>query len=210
MLDESDQLAVIRGLRDGHQDAWTALYDGYSTDVWRYVARLVGSTTVEVADVVQDTFLAAAKSARQFDPNRGTLWSWLTGIAHHQVSNYWRQVKRKHRLQELAQSEGTQLRRWLDESESGADIWERREMTDVIRATLASLTADYAAMLTAKYLDDRSLQEMTIEFGGTVEGNKSKLARARREFRAKFERLTRDVGGTIDLFELNVANSDVP
>ncbi|HND55545.1 MAG TPA: hypothetical protein PLV92_24190, partial [Pirellulaceae bacterium] len=49
-----------------------------------------------------------------------------------------------------------------------------------------------AALLTAKYLDDRSLEQLVGLFGGTVEALKSKLARARREFREAFERHTGD------------------
>ena len=198
MLDEHDQRAVIRGLRDGHRDAWTALYDGYSTDVWRYVARLIGSSTVDVADVVQDTFLAAARSARQFDADKGTLWSWLTGIAHHQTSIYWKQVNKRSRLFELVQSGAGDLRRWIDEPLDTSDIWSRREMADLVRATLASLSSDYATMLTAKYLDEQSLEEIASQQGGSVDAVKSKLARARREFRSRFERMAGEQSMTID------------
>ena len=199
MLDEPDQRAVIRGLRDGHRDAWTALYDGYSTDVWRYVARLIGSSTVDVADVVQDTFLAAARSARQFDADKGTLWSWLTGIAHHQTSIYWKQIHRRSRLFELVQSGVGELRRSVGDSDDTSDIWNRREMADLVRATLATLSSDYATMLTAKYLDEQSLEEIAAQHGGSVDAVKSKLARARREFRARFERLTREPSYVSDL-----------
>ena len=191
MLDEFDQRAVIRGLRDGHRDAWTALYDGYSTDVWRYVARLIGSSTVDVADVVQETFLAAARSAQKFDADKGTLWSWLTGIAHHQTSIYWKQIQRRSRLFELVQSGAGELRRWIDDPIVPSDIWNRREMADLVRVTLASLSSDYAPILAAKYLDEQSLEVIAAQQGGSVEAVKSKLARARREFRSRFERMTR-------------------
>lgn len=192
MLDEPDQQAVIRGLRNGQRDAWTALYDGYSTDVWRYVARLVGESTADVADLVQETFIAAARSARKFDAERGTLWGWLTGIAHHQTSTYWRQINKKARLRELAESGAGELRRWLDDSTGEPELWERRELSDLVRATLASLSSDYAGILAAKYMDGSSLEEIVRQQGGTIESTKSKLARARREFRLKFERMTRD------------------
>ena len=198
MLDDPDQRAVIRGLRDGRRDAWTALYDGYSTDVWRYVARLIGSSTVDVADVVQETFLAAAKSARQFDAEKGTLWSWLTGIAHHQCAIYWRQINRRSRLFDLVQSGAGDLRRWVDESVGADDIWNQREMAGLVRATLASLSSDYATILAAKYLDEQSLEVIAALHGGSVDAVKSKLARARREFRLRFERLTREQSMTTD------------
>jgi RNA polymerase sigma-70 factor, ECF subfamily len=192
VLDGTDQRTVVHGLRLGSRDAWSALYNGYSVDVWRCVARLIGPDSSAVADVVQETFLIAARSARQFDHERGTLWSWLSGIAHHQSALYWRQVGKVSRLRELVESRAPQLRRWLETSEAADESWDREEMSELVRAVLAEIPEDYASLLTAKYLDDRSLDELSQELGGTVEAVKSRLARARREFRAKFEMLTRE------------------
>ena len=192
MLDEHDQLAVIRGLQDGSRDAWTALYDGYGVEVWRYVGRLVANSGTDVGDVVQETFMAAARAARQFDASRGSLWSWLAGIAHHQAALYWRQIGKRTRLRALAEAGVIELRHWLDGNESPHDVCERRETADLVRGVLSELSADYAALLTAKYIDQQSLDELARRFGSTVEAIKSKLARARREFRARFESLTRE------------------
>ncbi len=197
MLDEPDQLAVIRGLRDGSRDAWTALYDGYSADVWRYVGRLVGGKSTEVADVVQETFLAAARASRQFDASRGSLWSWLAGIAHHQAAAHWRQIGKSDRLRSLAETGVLELRQWWEGTASADDLWEQRELADLVRGILSDLSADYAVLLTAKYLDEQSLDDMARRFGGSVEAIKSKLARARREFREKFESLTREPTPTV-------------
>ena len=192
MLDSERQTAVIRGLRNGSRDSWTTLYDCYSVDVWRYVARLLGPDAAAVADVVQETFLAAARSAKAFDASRGTLGGWLTGIAHHQVSMHWRQAGRAERLRKLAESGASEICRWLDAVEPPAETWERRELADLVRGVLADLPVEYAALLAAKYFDDRSLEQMAENSGSSVEATKSKLARARREFRARFERLSRE------------------
>lgn len=186
-----DEQAVFRKLRDGDRNAWTALYDRYSGDVWRYVARLIGADAAAVADVVQEVFLAAARGARRFDPSRGTPWAWLAGIAHHQTAAYWRERGRAARLQALLESGQADLRRLLDAAEPVDDLLERRELIDLVRYVLAELPADYAVLLMAKYQEDRSLEALAEQLGGTVESVKSKLARARREFRAKFELLSK-------------------
>jgi len=194
VLDEPEQAAVVNGLRAGDRTAWSTLYNAYSADVWRYVARLVGPDTTGVADVVQETFLAAARSARQFDPSRGSLWGWLTGIAHHQVSLHWRGAARVQRLKSLLATEGAALNRWLTVMESVEESWSRQELADAVRKILADLPADYAALLTGKYLDDRTLEELACDLGSSSEGVKSKLARARREFRALMETWLRREG----------------
>lgn len=188
---DHDEQAVFRGLRSGDRDAWTALYDRYSEDVWRYVARLVGPDAAAVADVVQEVFLAAAKGARRFHPDRGTPWAWLAGIAHHQTAAWWRQRGRAARLHALLESGQADLRRLLDSAGPVDDLLQRRELVDLVRFVLAELPPDYAMLLTAKYQDEQSLEDLARQQGGTTESVKSKLARARREFKSKFERLSR-------------------
>lgn len=189
MPNELDEAGVARGLRDGCREAWTALYDAYCADVWRYVGRLLGARSAEVADVVQETFLAAATSGRAFDPARGSLWAWLAGIAHHQASGHWRRVERHARLRSLAGAAAVENRQRND-GDQPIEHCERREVANLVRVVLAALPAEYAALLSAKYLDDAGLDELARRFGSSVEAVKSKLARARREFRTQFERLT--------------------
>ena len=64
----------------------------------------------------------------------------------------------------------------------------RGELVDAVRSLLAEMDADHVALLTAKYLDEMSVAEMVDAMGGTSESVRSKLARARRDFRQRFER----------------------
>lgn len=84
-MDEQQEREVLAGLRTGKTDAWRALYQAYAERVWRVVARLLGPNA-DIADVVQEIFLAAARSAPGFDPKRGSLWSWLSGISRRHIA----------------------------------------------------------------------------------------------------------------------------
>lgn len=185
-----DDATIVRGLHRGERAAWQALYDQYSVRIWRYAARLVGGEAGFVADVVQETFLAAARGARQFDASRGTLWTWLAGIAHHQVISHWRQTARQERVAMLAAGNGSLSRWWTEGDGDPALPIESVELADLVRMILTSLPADYASLLTARYLDDLSLTDMQALFGGTPEALRSRLHRARVAFRAEFERTT--------------------
>jgi len=192
LLYHSQQRLVEIGLRLGDRAAWGALFDEYATDLWRFANRLIGEDSAAVDDVVQETFLAAARSARQFDPEQGTLWAWLTGIARRQAALYWRQAARAARVKQLAADGATGIQDWLIDTNEPERPWEKRETADLVRSVLAELGSDYAALLTAKYLDERPTAELLELFGGSAEALKSKLARARKEFRSKFEHVTRD------------------
>src|SRR5512147_2073758 len=91
-MDETTQHEIAAGLKAGAPEAWLRLHEAYARRVWRDVARLTGADSARVADMVQETFLAAAQSAGGFDPRRGTLWAWLWGIARRQVALYYRKA----------------------------------------------------------------------------------------------------------------------
>jgi RNA polymerase sigma-70 factor (ECF subfamily) len=195
LLEEQEQLAVAGGLRSGCRESWARLYDAYSVDVWRYVARLVGADAAAVADVVQETFIEAARSAMSFDSTRGTLWTWLVGITHHRVASHWRQAARTARLRKLVELRADEVKHWLDAGETVSQPWKQQELAEfaeLVRATLAELPAEYASLLTVKYVDERELADLSEQTGSSIDAVKSKLARARREFRTRFERLSRE------------------
>ena len=198
-MDELAERDVVRGLREGRPDAWRALYDAFAERVWRGVARLLGPSSAEVADVVQETMLAAARSARTFDGSRGSLWQWLWGIARIQTALHFRKRERHDARKQagvwLAASNG-RLTGWLDGD--GADpsaLLETAELATLVRTTLLELSDDYEMLLTAKYLDGDSIELIAGRERSTGEAVRSKLARAREAFRQAFTRIT---GGVHD------------
>ncbi len=177
-LSDSD---IVRGLRNGDCDAWSALCDRYASSLWKFLARLIGSDSEAVADLLQETLLAVAKSGRQLGEDT-RLWSWLATIAHRQAALYWR--KRYRRSETFTNVDVSSMAKGSEPVELLAHV----ETNKRIRVTLAEMSAEYAAVLTAKYLDGLSVAEIVETYGGTDEAVRSRLARARREFRGRYVR----------------------
>jgi len=191
----SDDQQLARGLAAGSSAAWHALYDAHCEAVWRCVARRVGPHAADVADIVQETFLAAARSARTFDPARGSVWGWLSGIARRQAALHFR---RKQTRPEASGGEGgwgsrsePRLGDWLAGSEPRLpeDVLALAETAAAVRQVLGGLPVDYETLLVGKYQDGLSLEDLAQAENCTVDAVSSKLARARRAFREAFERV---------------------
>ncbi len=176
-----DERAIAAGLRAGRADAWECLHDRYAERVWRVVARLVGGESA-VADVVQETFLEAARSARSFDPARGPLWAWLFGVARTQALLHLRRTARH------AQERGRYPRGWDEPGREPLDELLARESADLVRLTLLELPEEYGRMLAAKYLLGASLEDIARAERLSPVAARSKLARAREAFRVGFRR----------------------
>ena len=191
-MDDQQEREVARGLREGKTEAWRALYEAYSEPVWHLAVRRMGPHSADVADVVQETFLAAARSAQRFDPARGSLWMWLSGIARQHVALHYRQQKRHDRARDhrgLMAGGARQVLRWLEGGQSApAEILAKAELSATVRATLSELSTDYETLLTAKYLDGASVEEIAGAEASSSTAIRSKLARARHAFRQAFAR----------------------
>jgi RNA polymerase sigma-70 factor (ECF subfamily) len=198
-MSDQHEAAIAQGLRAGETDAWRALYDRHARQVWRLAARLMGPVSADVADVVQETFLAAARSARNYDASRGSLWMWLSGIARIQVASHYRREKRAARSSSVdghlaAGSE--QIVRWLEGGRpSPPEALAAAELSSLVRTTLAGLPTQYETLLITRYLDGVAVEYIAEQEGTSATAVRSRLARARRAFRRAFGRTSASPAG---------------
>lgn len=73
----------------GSDDALRLAYDEYATLVFTLCVRALGDRDA-AADCAQETFVSAWRSRQRFDPARGSLAGWLTGIARYRVLDAYR------------------------------------------------------------------------------------------------------------------------
>ena len=189
-MNQEQEQQVVRGLREGCADAWRMVYDSYCRQVWQSVARMMGPNAADVADVVQETFMAAARSAHQYDASRGSLWVWLYGIARNHVALHYRKQQRHDRSVmrgERHDKGNRQILSWLEDREqSPADTMESAELAAMVRTVLTELPTDYETVLTAKYFDGDSVEQIAGAQRCSIAAVRSRLARARQAFRQVF------------------------
>jgi RNA polymerase sigma-70 factor (ECF subfamily) len=198
-LDKNTEREIAKGLQEGNRQAWLRLYEAYAETVWKNIARLMGNDSAAVSDVVQETFLAAARSAKNFNPDRGSLWAWLWIIAGRQVALYYRKQKSNPVLTQ-AQNWWTALDGekldWIDaKADTPPDILQSRQLATLVRYTLSELPAGYQTLLLAKYVDNQPADRIAEQMGCSPVAVRSKLARARKAFRKAFKKIIRSAPG---------------
>jgi len=166
--------------RDGA--AWDGFYQEHIHELYGFVFRLVRGNHPAAADVFQDTWLDAIDHIEQFDPKRGELRAWLFGIARRRVALYWRKrmssnaVRLTTRLEHTA--EGT------DGAVLPADILDQLEQGAVVRASLLALPPDRRQVLTDKYVEGLSVDQIAAKTGRSLKSVESHLSRAREQLRS--------------------------
>ena len=174
---DDDRLRRERDLRRavlaGDEAAWQTLYDGAFAGLYAYAVWRCGGLRDRADEVVQETWLVAVRRIRAFDPAHGPFLAWLRGIAANTVRNHLRRARRR----TAEPLDGADPPVW-----DGADR-DQRERAEQIARALAALPERYEAVLRAKYLEQRSVDEIAADWRESAKAIESLLTRARRAFR---------------------------
>ncbi len=153
----------------------------YSDCVYGYVRGRLSPRLDLVDDTVQEIFLAAWEHLSTY---RGTssLQGWLLGVARHKIEDYYRSVLRQ---PELLSDFDHDERHSEGESEIETSL-DRKRLQEKTQRVLASMPRQYSVALVWRYWEQRSAREMAAQIGRTEKAIERLLARARSQFREKW------------------------
>jgi RNA polymerase sigma factor (sigma-70 family) len=162
-------------------ERFTAVYDRYFDDIYRYVA---GRLDVQAADdLAAETFLVAFRGRDRFDPERGNLRPWLFGIATNLVARHRRKEARHYRA--LART-GTDRAAESHEDHVVASVAAERVRPRLARA-LAALAQGERDVLLLVALGQLSHEEVAEALGISYGTVGSRLSRARKKLHTAFD-----------------------
>lgn len=113
---------------------WRSVYNDHAPDLYGFLARRVGRDLAQ--DLLADTFEAAIGSAATFDPHRGSMRTWLFGIASNLVRRHWRSEER--RLRALTR-EAAAPATTIDPLLTPAGVIDRVDASSDVEALIAEL-----------------------------------------------------------------------
>src|SRR6478672_12990719 len=75
---------LFRRMAAGDEQAFTALYRRRQAGIYRFALQMSGSEAI-AEDVTQEVFLLLIREKSAYDPSRGTVQSFLYGVARNHV-----------------------------------------------------------------------------------------------------------------------------
>ena len=164
----SDRELADLVVHQGDEEAFRVLYRRHTPAVYQFVLRLVGGDAQEAEDVIQETWMRAARGLEGFRW-KSALKSWLTGIALNRVREGARKKKRS-----LVEVEGV----W----EVPAAASDPGQRIDLDRA-LGLLPPGFRTVLVLHDVEGYTHQEIGSQLGITDGTSKSQLHGARKAMR---------------------------
>jgi RNA polymerase sigma-70 factor, ECF subfamily len=153
----------------------------YADNVHGYVHARLAPRYDQVEDLVQEVFLSAWENLGRYR-GTGSLEAWVMGIARHKVEDYYRQrLRSPESIDDPDQVEDVpaaspEILDFLEQSELRKKTWE----------VLEQLSEPYRLALIWRYWDRASAREMAQKTGKTEKAIERLLARAREEFRGRW------------------------
>lgn len=188
--EQPEPVLDLEALRRRRPDAVGTWFNTYADAVYAFVFYRVGKDPDLAADVAQDTFVTALGKIRDFDPERGEMFPWLTYIARNRIRKTVRRRLRHRTVSDFWDVVDRRLTRALSElgeSPLPDELLERKETEDLVQIALSNLPFRYQRALRGHYFEDRPVRELAALEGMTEGAVKVLLHRARLAFRAAFE-----------------------
>ena len=156
----------------GDRDAFAALYQRHHLGVYRFARTMTGSNAA-AEDITQEVFLALMQGLDNYDEARGTLTTYLYGVA--------RNVSR-HRLRKefrLVCQDDKYSRELEDPDDDPAQVFMRLESAVRVRRYIGALSSRYREVLILCDLQELSYEDAAAVLGTRVGTVRSRLHRAR-------------------------------
>lgn len=180
-LSLSSDEELLRLMLAGDGDAFEALYDRRQGGVYRFALRMSGSAEI-AEDVTHDVFIALMRDGHQFDSARGSVASYLFGIARHSTL---KRLRRERSFVSVSDDveDGVGAPKGLDErlvadADPFADLT-RSETIDLVRQAILALPEHYREVVALCSLGEMSYEQAASVIGCPVGTVRSRLNRAR-------------------------------
>ncbi|MHB9106173.1 MAG: RNA polymerase sigma factor [Armatimonadota bacterium] len=182
VVTELTEEQLIAQARAGNTYAFDTLVADHAPQVYRQALRMLGDTE-EAEDILQETMIRAYRHLGRFrgDAAFGT---WLYAIAVRVCLARRQAAKRRPEqvpLEEVRLTSGDTAEQVL-----------RREAGDQVQRVLNALPPPDRLLMVLRFVEGLSHEEIARVMGWSVENSRTRLLRARRAFRERFEKDTTD------------------
>jgi RNA polymerase sigma-70 factor (ECF subfamily) len=182
VVTEQTERQLIAQARAGNTYAFDALVSGFAPRIYRLALRMLGDAE-EAEDVLQETMIRAYRCLDTFrgDAAFGT---WLYAIAARVCLTRRRAAQRRPEqvpYDELRLAAGDAAEQVL-----------MREAGDRVQRALNALPPRDRLLLVLRFVEELSHEEIARVMGWSVENSRTRLLRAKRAFRERYERDTTD------------------
>ncbi|MEK6280063.1 MAG: RNA polymerase sigma factor [Acidobacteriota bacterium] len=181
MTNPRDHIRLIKKSSHGDEAAFSQLYDLYRDRVFGFALRMLGDhETAE--DVTHEAFIALIEHPERYAPERGSLLTFLCGVARNHILLHWR--RRGYRLEEQM-ADDWQIAAPCAAAQNPLNNVLGREREATVAAAVAGLPVLQREALVLREYQELSYAEIASVTSTTVDVIKMRLSRARQSLTSR-------------------------
>jgi len=150
MQTASDEVLIGR-IADGERLAMQVLFARHHVRVYRFILRFVRNEAM-AEDLVSDVFLDVWRAAGKFE-GRSAASTWILSIARFKALS----ALRRKGEQELDEATAEAV---VDESDDPQTAMAKKDKGEILRKTIASLSAEHREIIDLVYYHEKSVEEV--------------------------------------------------
>jgi RNA polymerase sigma-70 factor (ECF subfamily) len=182
----------LKRLARGNTPAIEQWFNTYSDTLYTFVFYRVGKDPALAADIVQETFLDGLRRINLYDPDRGSMFTWLTYLSKNFIKRTLRERGREISYDRIWQDIDSGLLTAFEQIATEPlpdEVIEKAETAQLVQMTLANIPANYKHVLKQYYYQLKPPKEIAVSVGVSEGAIKTMLYRARQAFKTAFLRL---------------------
>ena len=159
-MDRRSDTLLVHMLMARDEDALRTAIDTYGRLVFGVASRILGEASL-AEEVAQDTFVALWRRPGAFDPSRGSLQSFLAGVARNKAVDVVRREESLRRTKDSLLAEVEAIVSEGTDTGASAEIEDR----DAVVAALGKLSPVQREAIVLAYFGGRTYREVAAELG---------------------------------------------
>jgi len=192
---DSSDSELLQAMLAGDEAALAELYGRSQPSVYRFVFQMCGSGAV-AEDVTQEVFMVLLREGHRFDAARGSLTSFLLGVARNHVLR--RQRRERIYVALPDSSDGDANHQQTGDTPAGPlDELSRTERIEAVRRAVLALPEKYREVVVLCDLEEMTYQEAAEILQCAVGTVRSRLHRGRALLLEKLRPASEEAGETV-------------
>jgi RNA polymerase sigma-70 factor (ECF subfamily) len=167
---------IIKKAAQGERKAQGIIYRQYQPRVLNFILQHIDDLS-DGEEILQETFISVFEALPFFE-QKSSLFTWICGIAKHEIGDFYRKKK----IKEVVFSLFPQLEQIASQALGPEAKLEKEELKKRVEKVLGLLTEGYSLVLRLKYIKGFSVREIAARLKKSEKAIESRLTRARKAF----------------------------
>jgi RNA polymerase sigma-70 factor (ECF subfamily) len=170
---EADKALLLECLSSG-EAAFAALYSRFAPPLFSVVLAIVNNQK-DAEDVLQESFVQMWKKASNYDPQRGSVFTWSVMIARNKAIDRVRSMQRRCRWTEAAVLERETA--FPDSPKAADELHGDRDERERVRAALSQISDAQRIAIDLAFFNGLTQSEISAKLGAPLGTVKARIRR---------------------------------